>query len=368
MRILVATGAPTLPQMVGGSQRTGDTLLRSLAARGHSVAITAALIGNDWLGFRGRVAMKVLQRRAIRDNTLGYRAYRSWETAETADEVARHFRPDVVIVQAHKPGLVGRAFHETGTPLLFSFQDVEFQDHKFDLRRIAPIRAVANSQFTADVARERFGAECTVIHPMIDPDQYRVEQSGGKVTFVNPDPVKGVDIALAAAALLPDIPFRIQETWPLSDQERRGLIGRLDALANVTLAPKEEDMREVYRDTRILLAPSQWREGYGRIATEAQVSGIPVVGSDRGGLPEAIGDGGLVLPAEAPADDWAAAIRRLWEDKAYWSEKSAAALRHAGRPAIRLHSQLDAWENAITAAVSTATARKLPGSPASAKS
>lgn len=350
MRILVATGALTLPQMVGGSQRTGDTLLRGLKARGHDVAITAALYGKDRLGLRARVLMKLTGRRAISDETLGYRAYRSWETAATAQEVAGHFRPDVVVVQAHKPGLVGRAFHEAGVPLLFSFQDVEFQDHKFDLRRIAPIRGVANSRFTGAAAQERFGAQCTVIHPMIDPERYRVARPGSKVTFVNPDPVKGVDIAIAVAALLPDVPFRLQETWPMGDAERRRLTDRLDGLDNVMLNPQVEDMREVYGDTRILLAPSQWREGYGRIATEAQISGIPVVGSDRGGLPEAIGAGGAILSAESPPSEWADVIRRLWDDEVYWAEKSAAALRHAARPAIQLETQLDAWERAIMAA------------------
>ena len=38
------------------------------------------------------------------------------------------------------------------------------------------------------------------------------------------------------------------------------------------------DMRSVYAKCRILLAPSVWEEAYGRVVTEAQISGIPVVG------------------------------------------------------------------------------------------
>ncbi|WP_236054231.1 glycosyltransferase [Streptomyces musisoli] len=37
--------------------------------------------------------------------------------------------------------------------------------------------------------------------------------------------------------------------------------------------------------------------------------GTPSVGSDRGGIPEAIGDAGIVLPAEAGVEEWAQAIR-----------------------------------------------------------
>src|SRR3546814_9881685 len=47
--------------------------------------------------------------------------------------------------------------------------------------------------------------------------------------------------------------------------------------------PISHDMREVYRRTHTLLVPSQWEEAWGRVATEAQFSGIPVLASDRGG-------------------------------------------------------------------------------------
>ena len=54
------------------------------------------------------------------------------------------------------------------------------------------------------------------------------------------------------------------------------------------------DMRSVYRDTKVLLVPSQWLETWGRVATEAQFSGIPVLASRSGALPEAVGPGGIL--------------------------------------------------------------------------
>ncbi|MEE4348758.1 MAG: glycosyltransferase [Pacificimonas sp.] len=64
-----------------------------------------------------------------------------------------------------------------------------------------------------------------------------------------------------------------------------------------------------------MLVPSQWFEGWGRIVTEAQISGIPAIASKMGGLPEAVGKGGVLLPADAPAEEWAAACSQLWSDK-----------------------------------------------------
>ncbi len=350
MRVLLATGAPTLPQMIGGSQRTGDTLLRNLAGRGHTVALTAGLIGEGWLGFRGRVLMKLTRSRAVRDTVLGYPTYRSWFVWESAAEVARKFRPDVVVVQAHSTGKVGYAFRDAGQKVLFSFQDNEFDKLGRDLADFGSIRAVANSRFTADAYKQAYDAECRVIHPLIDGSRYQTEGEGKYVTFINPDPVKGLDKAIQIAGALPETPFRFQETWPMPRDERAALAQRLAGLPNVTLAPRVDDMREVYAQTKVLLVPSQWEEGYGRIASEAQFSGIPVIGSDRGGLPEAIGTGGVVLTADAPAEDWAQSLRDILNDAKRHSELKESAKAYARRPELQLDLQIDAWEAAIAEA------------------
>lgn len=350
LRILLATGAPTLPQMIGGSQRSGDTLLKGLRDRGHIVAITAGLDGGDLLGFRGRVLMKFSGRLAIEDNLLGYTAYRSWFPHLSAQEVNNRFRPDVVVVLAHDTGRVAKAFHETGAPILFNFQDVEFDQHGLDLAELGSVRGVGNSVFTASAYRDRFGADCTVIYPMVNPENYRTETTGEYVTFINPAPVKGLEIALKVASLLPQINFWFQETWPMSDLARAELSNSLSSLPNVHLGRRANDMRKIYAKTRILLCPSQWNEGYGRIATEAQISGIPVLGSDRGGLPEAIGNGGLVVPADAYADEWARHLQIMWQDQRFWSALSDSARSHANRSSMRMDVQLEQWENAIRAA------------------
>jgi glycosyltransferase involved in cell wall biosynthesis len=79
-----------------------------------------------------------------------------------------------------------------------------------------------------------------------------------------------------------------------------------------------------------VLMPSLWRETLGRVAMESLANGLPVLASDRGALPETLGDAGFVftLPArctpvgrEVPTArevaPWIAAVERLWDDPGF---------------------------------------------------
>jgi glycosyltransferase involved in cell wall biosynthesis len=100
-------------------------------------------------------------------------------------------------------------------------------------------------------------------------------------------------------------------------------------------------MKDIYRRAKVLLAPSRWEEAWGRVATEAQFSGIPVLASNRGGLPESVGPGGIQLDPDGPIEDWVEALRRLWFDKAFYADLSAKALAYAKRPQINPDRQID---------------------------
>ena len=91
----------------------------------------------------------------------------------------------------------------------------------------------------------------------------------------------------------------------------------------------------------MLLVPSLWEETWGRVVSEAQFSGIPVLASDSGGLPESVGPGGVLLRRDDPAELWADHLRRIWGDTADYREMREATLIHAGRPELDVAHQMD---------------------------
>ena len=44
------------------------------------------------------------------------------------------------------------------------------------------------------------------------------------------------------------------------------------------------------------LTRPNWKEQFGRVLIEAMASGVPVIGSDSGAIPDVIGQAGLIFP------------------------------------------------------------------------
>ena len=341
MRILFGSAHPYLPQMYGGAQTSTQELVGRLRARGHEVAVLSGLTGKGWLGLRGRVMLKLTKRGYVRDDRLGYPVFRTWFAVQAARRVVEDFSPDVAIFQSMLPVPLAQAIDRTKTRTFIYLRNVEVEDLGGSLSGLDQCGFIANSGFTAQRFAETQGISSDVIYPMIEPEAYRVTSTRQNVTFINPHPNKGVDVALSVAASCPDIPFVFVRGWGLTPQQEAHLQGRLAQLPNVTLQPSTNDMRDVYGQARIVLAPSQWEEAFGRIAAEAQVSGIPVVASKTGGLPEAVGPGGILLDKDAPAEDWANAIRHLWQDEQAYTAMSQAALAHASRSEMMPDRHID---------------------------
>lgn len=298
------------------------------------MAVLSGLTGDGWLGLRARIRLKFGFGKYVTDRTLGYPVHRTWFPKDVVSDLVEREGADVLVMQSGRPVPLAAAGENAGIPTVLYLRNVETEDLEGDPSSLHRTLFVANSRFTAGWFNERFGIEATVVHPLIQADRYQIETDRSEVVFVNPHPLKGVEQALGVARACPEIPFRFVEAWTLDAEARERLEAEIARLPNVTLMPRTRDMKSVYGKARIVLAPSQWQEAFGRIAAEAHVSGIPVVASRIGGLTEAVGPGGILVDAEAPVEQWADAVRKLWEDQDAYAKASSAAKRHAARPAL----------------------------------
>ena len=116
------------------------------------------------------------------------------------------------------------------------------------------------------------------------------------------------------------------------------LVKKLDIghLIDFTERVSNEEFREHYAKASIAVVPSVY-EGFGLPVGEAMASGIPVISTTGGALPEVAGDAALMVPPENP-EALAKAICELLDDP-----EKAKKLGEAGFK--RVHAQFT-WKNA----------------------
>jgi glycosyltransferase involved in cell wall biosynthesis len=115
-----------------------------------------------------------------------------------------------------------------------------------------------------------------------------------------------------------------------------GLSTRLGLTDRVTFRGffEQRDLPELYRRFDVVAIPSipspGWLEQFCRVAVEAMATGIPVVASDSGALPEVVAAGGLLFPP-GNVEALRAVLRRLLDEPDLWSGLRQAALDQAPR-------------------------------------
>jgi glycosyltransferase involved in cell wall biosynthesis len=332
MRVLVATDHAYPPQWVGGSESSIHDLCVALQARGIDVTVLCRL---SWWhpirSIRPAEALAWVGRRQVRDDGPGYPVLRARDPVAAIGRLARTLRPDAALLQVGRALPLAERLLAAGVPTIVYLRDAFFADLGGAIVSRPGLTYLATSRFLARCFAESYGVAAEPIPPLVEPTRYRTESQRRNVTFVCPLPIKGLDTALGLARERRDIPFVFLESWPLDVAPWRALRRRVRSIANVTLRRATDDMRSVYRDARIVLVPSECDEGWGRVVSEAQVSGIPALASVRGGLPESVGAGGILVDASAGLTAWSSALSRLWDDPTEYERLSQLALRHAKR-------------------------------------
>jgi len=363
LRLLLAHNGPYVPAH-DGANKANRCLMEGLAARGHEcIALlhvsppshprTTAQFGAEVLRAGG--SELVVQDGALTShlNGVGIRAYeplggsseqRNLFLRDCLLRTTDRFAPDLIISScSDSGGTFLRAALDSGRPVVHQARctamlgvgpaafAVDWEMGAL-LRRTHKI--IANSRYMQRYLRDfaNVGSEVldlpTYDRPSLVPDRY---DHAEYITMVNPCQVKGLPILLEVARRCGHLKFAAVATWGITPDDRAALAQQ----GNITVLPPSDDINTLLRRTRVLLVPSLWHEAFGRIVVEALLSGVPVLSSDSGGLPEAkLG----VPPAPIP-------VRPIERYDAVFDER--------GVPRVRVPEQdIDPWVDALIRLVS----------------
>ena len=301
MRILYLRRGAVFPELYAGTGLAMHGLLQMLKARGHEVATAA--VGPRLAPGQGRTD---------RDN--GYPTVRAPYAAfqDMAAQMVARWRPQVLVATQAGPWLEQLLARTGPMPVVVYEHEITKPVYGPGREARTRMRYVANSELTAQHLREIYGLKAVVAPPLFGIEQYAgVRAQGDKVLFVSLQMRKGADVAVRIAQSRPETSFVFCETWstePVGTPRLREVVGRT---RNITLLPNQPGLAAIFAQTRLLLMPSRSQEAWGRTATEAQLCGIPVLGSSRGSLPRTIGAGGVTLEPNAPLAVWLEAFDRM---------------------------------------------------------
>src|SRR5215212_610680 len=303
MKILFAESASYFG--LGGASKAWRGLIEGLAQRGHSCAVVT-IENREQLAAEG---FKPGGGKGCFELELGtikiFAAESAHEQWRPMLECLRIFDPDWTLIsergvlllsttlEAHDPSRTVVVAQSIITDLpTGSASSLEDQIRTL-LRKPAGIITISN--YMRDYIQRFSGLDSTVLHfPSYGtgPFTHFNNFDSGYVMMVNPCAYKGISIFLSLAQKLPQVRFAAIPSWGTSAEDRAAL----ERLPNVTMIQPSRELDDIFKQTKVLLVPSVWGEGFGQIAVDAMLRGIPVLASNVGGLPEAKLGVDYVLP------------------------------------------------------------------------
>ena len=370
MRILLAHNSLYYPSY-GGGDKSNRLLMEALAARGHAVRVVARV---EHFGAEAHAAL--LRELTARGAAPLAREQAGVEFQLNGVEVriltrdpnlrtyfaaqVRAFEPEIVVASTDDPAHLmleialrpgrARVVYLVRATIALPFGPDSGLPSEFQTEALRQADGVvAVSEYVAQYTRQWGGVEAIHVPiSLLDPGGHpRLGSFDNRfVSMVNPCAVKGISIFLALAERFPRVEFAAVPTWGTTAAD----FTALRKLPNVSILQPVDDIDDLLRQTRVMLAPSLWAEARSRMILEAMSRGIPVMASEVGGLAEAMLGMDYLLPVnpvahyrpmvdelmvpavEIPPQDvgpWAAVLGRLLTDRAHYAELSAESRRAA---------------------------------------
>jgi hypothetical protein len=285
-----------MPVLAAGSERMLQHMLDALPKDEFEVAVLSLGFGED--------------RHVPQYEYQGLPVYMGYDPPFAPDIIVTHHGPGARVVQA-----LSQDYPEARIVAVY-------HNERYDIADIEALNAeleIFNTNWVAGRILRPGAAGWdgltpgkVVVHPPLEFERHTVDETGSAVTLVNLQENKGVRVFQELALRMPDVRFLgVEGTHGTQEKPR---------IPNVEYMPVTQDMRDVWRKTRIALMPSGY-ESYGMVAAEAQVNGIPVIANPTPGLGECLGHAGIFIP-RANIDDYERTVRLLLEDRTHYQERS----------------------------------------------
>jgi len=333
MRILFCRPGPFPPDMYAGTELTVYWLCHRLMAAGHEVAVAAG---------RRRVAPPAM------DRECGFPVVRSKSIVQSVKVAAANLRPDVYVITETGPwtGVILPTIGEA--PIVIYEHEVARCTIEAPVELRSRAIYLANSPATAAHLRQHCDVTATIVRPLFGVDRYaHIQPRGERVLFVSLQRRKGSDVAIRLAQSRPGISFVFVESWTETPERTQHLREYVRKVPNITLLPNQPSLESVFPEIKLHLMPSRSQEAWGRTATEAQICGIPVLGSSRGNLPATIGPGGVTLDPDEPLELWLHHFDRIMRDPAFYAELSRKARAHGRTHIAEANRAYETFERAL---------------------
>lgn len=335
MRILITSFA--FAPSIGGMETAAEILARGLAARGHAVTVVTATPGNGPDNFpfkvvrqpsRGELLRLVRESDAVWQNHISLRFLWPLVIVRKPLVIMHHLVLETDVGSGPRHGWLKRLACKLGTNA--------FASEALQKAARLPGPVIYNSYDSAtfyprhDIPRDRDVVFLGRLQPYKGPDILidaiaQLAQSGKRLstTIIGGGPEDSALKARASAAGVTDL---ITFTGPL----------RGDALARQLSAH------------RVMVIPSRGEEAFAITALEGMACGCVIIGTQSGGIPEAIGPCGPIVPQNNPAA-LATALETLLNDDAVYARYRDAIPAHLEK--FTVTTLLDASEALLKSVV-----------------
>lgn len=327
------------PWKGGIESRMLDTS-RLLAKRGHDVTVVAAQIYDDAPDEEDYDGFHI-----VRLKSRQIKIYNPpFVSSEGVLEAIKSIDPDVVNFNYRWAPSYTKALQAYDGPKVFTYHNMwgegvgivgkasEANDNKFAkcLNTFGHVIAVSDA-VRNDLLRRGYSPKYVTCVPSCLSDSKVVRGSGdgdfvlslGRLVRTKGldyliDAMQGFDHKLVICGKGPDadrLAKKIKKAHLEDRVEMRGYVS-------------DEEKDRLMGDCRFFVMPSLF-ESLGLAAVEMLAHGRPVLCSDADGLPETVGEGGVVVP-KADSDALCRAMNDLWDDRERCEEVAAKAAERAG--------------------------------------